>query len=583
MILGGEQPVALPTMSWYDKDAFKMYIAAVKDDYDKNLEEQKDFLDKYIDIAATDPDRKYMADNVINPVVNFVNNNPNAIRSVEGRMMMRQLRNAINPEAIGRIKATAKIADTYNKAMAQMMADGTYSEDMQKMMGSYLKDWDSATNGAFQQAAPYKIDDVEKVLMPTIESLRKAYRYDDKLTKEKNDGYRYRTVSPDQITGAMNNAYMDIMSRPGMQYHMKKFLQENPGKTEQDWKNKLIKQVSDQLGEESEWDKLAEEKRDRAFQASEKAKDRALSRELAEEKRKQEQSTKLPIGWTMSTLDQSMEKLGAGVGNKNDPRAVTAHALMTKTAKGLGYVLRKEYSTWATYLRNNGVDNCFTGNKYFDPRKVSNKNAIHNLTAIHVDQRQLARSIGASGSVSQTQKDGDNSQSRTIQATSVTIPYSQLYRIYNDDEMKRLHIYSSRRIPKKGAVVGRNGTFKDLNESYAGTGENPTLIVTFTPSAVGNNYTHQIAHDGKMHVYIKGTVRVSGQDGGSIKTHGFFSRNIKPYQRERWYDAGEYNPAVGIDGSPNVNVQAIDSQIANDYNQGIKSVEGGYGTPFPLQ
>lgn len=583
MILGGEQPVALPTMSWYDKDAFKMYIAAVKDDYDKNIEEQKDFLDKYIDMAATDKDREYIANNVINPVVNFVNNNPNAIRSVEGRMMMRQLRNAINPEAIGRIKGTAKIADTYNKAMAQMMADGTYSEDMQKMMGSYLKDWDSATNGAFQQAAPYKIDDVEKVLMPTIESLRKAYRYDDKLTKEKNDGYRYRTVSPDQITGAMNNAYMDIMSRPGMQYHMKKFLQENPDKTEQDWKNKLIKQVSDQLGEESEWDKLAEEKRDRAFQASEKAKDRALSRELAEEKRKQEQSTKLPIGWTMSTLDQSMEKLGAGVGNKNDPRAVMAHALMTKTARGLGYVLRKEYSTWATYLRNNGVDNCFTGNKYFDPRKVSNKNAMHNLTAIHVDQRQLARSIGASGSVSQTQKDGDNSQSRTVQATSITIPYSQLYRIYNDDEMKRLHIYSSRRISKKGAVVGRNGTFKDLNESYAGTGEQPTLIVTFTPSAVGNNYTHQIAHDGKMHVYIKGTVRVSGQDGGSIKTHGYFSRNIKPYQRERWYDAGEYNPAVGIDGSPNVNVQAIDSQIANDYNQGIKSVEGGYGTPFPLQ
>lgn len=256
MILGGEQPVALPTMSWYDKDAFKMYIAAVKDDYDKNIEEQKDFLDKYIDMAATDKDREYIANNVINPVVNFVNNNPNAIRSVEGRMMMRQLRNAINPEAISRIKGTAKIADPYNKIKAEMIANGTYSEDMQKAMGVDLSGWDSAKNGAFQQSAPYKLEHIEDLLLPTIKQLGNAYRYDEALTKSKHDGRRYSTVSDQQIYDSLNGDYLDLMQKPSMKYHLQTYLQNNPGKTESDFKNELFEQVKGQLGEKSEKDDL---------------------------------------------------------------------------------------------------------------------------------------------------------------------------------------------------------------------------------------------------------------------------------------------------------------------------------------
>lgn len=152
MILGGEQPVELPTMRWYDNDAFKMYIAALKDDYDKNLEEQKDFLDKYIDMAATDKDREYMANDVIKPIINFVNNNPDAIRSVEGRMQMRQLRNSINPEAIGKIKGTAKMADTYNKIKAELSAKGLFSEELEKASGTSLKDWNSVKDGVFDKA-----------------------------------------------------------------------------------------------------------------------------------------------------------------------------------------------------------------------------------------------------------------------------------------------------------------------------------------------------------------------------------------------------------------------------------------------
>lgn len=256
MILGGEQPVALPTMSWYDKDAFKMYIAAAKDDYDKNIEEQKDFLNKYIDMAATDKDREYMANNVINPVVQFVQNNPEAIRSVQGRAMLRQLRNAIDPEKIARIKGTAKTADMYNKAMAEMIANGTYSEDMQKVMGVDLSSWDSAQNGAFQQVAPYKLEHIEDLLLPTIKQLGNAYKYNEALTKQRHDGKRYSTVSDQQVYDAFNGDYVDLLQKPSMKYHLQKYLQSNPGKTEKDFKNELFEQVRGQLGEKTEKDEL---------------------------------------------------------------------------------------------------------------------------------------------------------------------------------------------------------------------------------------------------------------------------------------------------------------------------------------
>lgn len=256
MILGGEQPVALPTMSWYDKDAFKMYISALKDDYDKAIEEEKNFFDKYSDIAATDKDREYMANNVINPIVQFVQNNPEAIRSVQGRAMLRQLRNSIDPEKIARIKGTAKIADTYNKVKAEMIANGTYSDDMQKAMGVDLSSWNSAENGAFQQAAPYKLDHIEDLLLPTIKQLGNAYKYDEALTKKKHDGYRYSTVSDQQVYDALNGDYVDLLQKPSMKYHLQKYLQSNPGKTENDFKNELFEQVRGQLGEKTEKDEL---------------------------------------------------------------------------------------------------------------------------------------------------------------------------------------------------------------------------------------------------------------------------------------------------------------------------------------
>lgn len=259
MILGGEQPVALPTMSWYDKDAFKMYIAAVKDDYDKNIEEQKDFLDKYIDMAATDKDREYIANNVINPVVNFVNNNPNAIRSVEGRMMMRQLRNAINPEAIGRIKGTAKIADPYNKVKAELQAKGLYSKDFEDYNGGSLESWDSVKNGVFTKAAPTQLQNLTELSNDFYKDLQPTFK-----EKVGQFGRRMAITEQDLKDVLTDNVLKQITQSPMGQYY-KHIYKDNEDKL----KNAIVQSQRSRLRDDVEIDKVAEAEYDAKVKAAE--------------------------------------------------------------------------------------------------------------------------------------------------------------------------------------------------------------------------------------------------------------------------------------------------------------------------
>lgn len=263
MILGGEQPVALPTMRWYDNEAFKTYITALKDDYDKNLEEQKDFLDKYIDMAATDKDREYMANQVINPIVNFVKNNPDAIRSVEGRMMMRQLRNSIDPEAIGKIKGTAKQAELYNKIKAELAAKGLFSEDLEKSNGTSLKEWDSSTQGVFDKT-PTVYKTMNDLTDQYVEGIKPRF------IEQVGEFGRKMGVTDKDLKEPIQAAIEDIISTPQGKYYLDKFNGD---------KNKLVDALVAAQGKRKTEDIVVDEVAKATFDAKIKSEEMALERQ----------------------------------------------------------------------------------------------------------------------------------------------------------------------------------------------------------------------------------------------------------------------------------------------------------------
>lgn len=90
MILGYEQPVDIPVMSMYDKDMMKMYLGALREDYQQGLEDQKEFnkmASEFYSPIAKDNDTWYNI--TTKPIVEYLNQNPDAIRSVEGRAAIR--------------------------------------------------------------------------------------------------------------------------------------------------------------------------------------------------------------------------------------------------------------------------------------------------------------------------------------------------------------------------------------------------------------------------------------------------------------------------------------------------------------
>ena len=50
--MGYETPVEMPSMGVYNTDLMKMYIAGVKDQYEKGQEEMKDFMKLYQDFYS---------------------------------------------------------------------------------------------------------------------------------------------------------------------------------------------------------------------------------------------------------------------------------------------------------------------------------------------------------------------------------------------------------------------------------------------------------------------------------------------------------------------------------------------------
>lgn len=74
MILGYEQPVDIPVMSMYDNDMLKMYLGALKSDYDEGLKEQQEFNKMASEFySPIDKDNESWYNMTTKPIVEYLN------------------------------------------------------------------------------------------------------------------------------------------------------------------------------------------------------------------------------------------------------------------------------------------------------------------------------------------------------------------------------------------------------------------------------------------------------------------------------------------------------------------------------
>lgn len=284
MILGYEQPVDIPVMSMYDKDMMKMYLGALREDYQQGIKDQEEFnkmASEFTSPISKDNERWYNI--TTKPILDFLNQNPDAIRTVEGRSKIRQFINSRPYGEMANLRQSAANAKLFDAARQKMISDGTYSDDMAKFFNEDFSNWDTYANGVWGKIAPTKYIGMEEALLPTVQMLQKSMRVDQKASKN-HPGWIISNVSKQQVDDAINKAYGDLMKMPSMQYHLHK-----SGLDENGFKELLSKQTHSQTGEKWEQDPIYLLKMRLAAEAKENAKDRALKRELAKPKPESEQ------------------------------------------------------------------------------------------------------------------------------------------------------------------------------------------------------------------------------------------------------------------------------------------------------
>lgn len=285
MVLGYEKPVDIPVMSIYDKDMMKTYLGALQKDYEQGLQDMRqantDAANFSSPIAADNEDWYNITSR---PIKEFLDKNPNAIRSVEGRAWIRNFINSRPYGDMAKLRQSAENAKTFNAAVNKMRQDGTYSEELSKFFGEGYDGWRTLGdngNGVFNTMAPTKYVGMEEALLPTIQMLQKSYRLDEEASK-KRPGYNVFNVSEKQAREAINRNYVDLMRIPAMKYHLAK-----SGLTEDQFKDLLTKQALAQTPEKLEADQWAMLQAKLAAEAAENAKNRAHQRAMAKDKQEQ--------------------------------------------------------------------------------------------------------------------------------------------------------------------------------------------------------------------------------------------------------------------------------------------------------
>lgn len=138
MIYGLEEPGLFPVKDLYDSGLIQSYIGDMRRDYERQLAEQKDFIKTYSDFMSPIPGASEAYQNesigkVMNVYNNLLQNGIDPLRSMEGRMALRNAMNSIDYNKLATMRESAKIREEYDTAVKQAKLAGKYNDELEKI------------------------------------------------------------------------------------------------------------------------------------------------------------------------------------------------------------------------------------------------------------------------------------------------------------------------------------------------------------------------------------------------------------------------------------------------------------------
>lgn len=216
MIYQYDGALAAPTMDIYDTGMLKSYIDAVKDDYNRGLAEQKEFMTKYGDF--TSPSEKDVNNwyklglgSVLNVVQKAQDNGIDLLRSQEGRALLQRAIANVPYNKLAMLKQSAEAQREFNQAKKQLAMKGLYNKDMSQYEGGTPEDYDTLAAGkAWDVGSPTPYQDVAtfsdpyfKNITPTVSDISK-------------NGMRYKktTIDNDMLRNIADQHFNELVKTP---------------------------------------------------------------------------------------------------------------------------------------------------------------------------------------------------------------------------------------------------------------------------------------------------------------------------------------------------------------------------------
>lgn len=216
--MGYEVPVEMPSMGVYNTDLMKMYIAGVKDQYEKGQEEMKDFMKLYGDFYSDIPGAtQAYNDLTLGGARDMINQMYAAgidpYKSPEARAAISRYIASRPTGLLNEMKRSAENAKEYKKNRDKLIMAGQFDPEFERFMlgGKSLEEWDP--NTPFTATTPHTKQDWETFATPYF----KNFKAQEDLG-ESRPGYRLYGTRPEEIERAINAAIDDLQNSPWGRY-----------------------------------------------------------------------------------------------------------------------------------------------------------------------------------------------------------------------------------------------------------------------------------------------------------------------------------------------------------------------------
>lgn len=210
--MGYETPVEVPSMGIYNTDLMKMYIAGVKDQYEKGQEEMKDFMKLYGDFySPIAGDTQRYNDMTVGGARRMIDqmlaNGIDPYKSPEARAAISRYIASVPTGTLNAMKQNAENRKAYDQAVAQARLSGKYDPEYEAwaLKQAGLDNFSTiGPNGevmVWDRLAPEIASDMTTVATPYFDKFKK----DEKL-KSDITGYTKWGVSDENQKQAIDSA-----------------------------------------------------------------------------------------------------------------------------------------------------------------------------------------------------------------------------------------------------------------------------------------------------------------------------------------------------------------------------------------